>query len=239
VTRGSGTVRSRLARADVDPVDVEVVEHVPEDHTSATLGVLLAHGAGSDLDAPVLVAAAEAIAAAGHLAVRANLGFRQRRPTGPPPRAEASIDDLDATWRALRMRHADLSWVLGGSSYGGRVASMVAARQPDVAGVLCWSYPLHPPRRPERLRVAHLPDVTASMLVVQGTHDPFGSPDELRPHLATTAGPSAIVEVAGGDHGLHVPRTRSHDGRTHRVGAVVADVAPAVTAWLSEVAARA
>lgn len=226
-------VRSRLLRSSVDPVEVEVVTHRPVEPAAHGLGVLLAHGAGSNLDATLLAAAAGVVAGAGHVAVRTNLGYRQRRPTGPPPRAEASSDDLAATWRALQARHPGHRWVLGGASYGGRVASLVAAREPALAGVLCWSYPLHPPGRPDRLRVAHLPAITAPMLVVQGTHDPFGNPDELRPHLATTGGRSAVVEVVGGDHGLHVARTRSDDRRTHRVDEVVAAIGPRVADWLS------
>lgn len=229
-----GTIRRTLLnRVGAVPVEVDAAVHEPPEGRAPAVAVLLAHGAGSDLDAAVLVAAAEAIAAAGHLVVRVNLGYRQQRPSGPPPRAEASIDDLIATWRALQGLHDGCAWVLGGASYGGRVASMEAARVDDVAGVLCWSYPLHPPGRPDRLRVAHLSDVTAPVLVVQGTHDAFGGPDELEPHLATVAAPTTVVAVSGADHALHVPRTRSDDGATHRVAANVALVAPQVLDWLA------
>lgn len=223
-----------LRRDGVEPPVVDVATHRPPTAPASGLGVLLAHGAGSDLDAPVLVAVATALASAGHLVVRANLGYRQRRPTGPPPRAEASVGDLAATWRSLRARHDDVEWVVGGASYGGRVASMLAADEPSLAGVLCLSYPLHPPRRPDRLRVAHLPAISAPMLVVQGTDDDFGGPDDLRPHLATTAGPATVLEVGGADHALHVPRTRSTDGRTHRVDAVIGGLAPDLAGWLAD-----
>ncbi len=231
--------RTTIVRGGGDPRAVAAAWHDPAPADPTRTGVVLAHGAGSDLDAPVLVAAATGLASHGHPVVRVNLGYRQRRSSGPPPRAEASIDDLRATWEAVVEAEPDRPWVLGGASYGGRVASLVAAAGIDVAGVLCWSYPLHPPGRPDRLRVAHLSDVVVPMLVVQGTDDPFGGFDDLRPHLARAGAPARVVGVAGADHGLHVPRTRAVDGRTHRVEEVVADVVPTVAGWLDGLGSRA
>lgn len=232
------SVRTTIVRAERDSQAVDAAWHRPAaDHAGRT-GVVLAHGAGSDLDAPLLVAAASGLAAHGHPVVRVNLAYRQRRPSGPPPRAEASVDDLAATWQAVVAAEPGRAWVLGGASYGGRVASLVAAAHVDVAGVLCWSYPLHPPGRPDRLRVAHLPDIAVPMLVVQGTNDPFGGPDDMRSHLDRIDGPATVVGVAGADHGLHVPRTRSADGRTHRVAEVVAGLVETVAAWLEDVGQR-
>lgn len=230
--------RTTIVRAGGDPRAVTAVWHRPAPDDPARTGVVLAHGAGSDLDAPVLVAAATGLASHGHAVARVNLAYRQHRASGPPPRAEASVDDLHATWQAVVEAEPDRAWVLGGASYGGRVATLVAAAGVDVAGVLCWSYPLHPPGRPERLRVAHLPDVAVPMLVVQGTDDPFGTPGDLRPHLARVGGPARAVGVDGADHSLHVPRTRAADGRTHRVEEVVADVVPTVVAWLDDLGSR-
>lgn len=227
------TRRRWVRRVGTDPERVACVEHrgvVADDG----LGVVLVHGAGSDLDAPVLVALADVVARAGHVALRVNLGYRQARPSGPPPRAEASIADLEATLDTLARHDGTRSWVIGGSSYGGRVATMLASRRHDLAGVLCCSYPLHPPRHPDRLRVAHFPAVTVPVLVVQGTDDPFGGADELRPHLAELGGTSRVVTVQGGDHGLHVPRTRAPDGATHRVADVVGGVSAELTSWLAD-----
>lgn len=232
------SVGTTIVRADGDPREVTAAWHRPVVDRPRRTGVVLAHGAGSNLDAPLLVAAASGLAAHGHPVVRVNLAYRQRRPSGPTPRAEASVDDLAATWRAVVEAEPDRPWVLGGASYGGRVASLVAAAGVDVAGVLCWSYPLHPPGRPDRLRVAHLPDIAVPMLVVQGTNDPFGGPDDVRPHLDRTGGPATVVGVAGADHGLHVPRTRSADGKTHRVAEVVASLVETVAAWSDVVGQR-
>ena len=93
--------------------------------------------------------------------------------------------------------------VLGGRSFGGRMCSMAVAQGLPAAGLVLLSYPLHPPGRPDTLRIAHLPDIRVPVLAVSGTTDPFGSPDELtappgrdprpghhrlpaRPHLPTS-----------------------------------------------------
>ncbi|GMA32840.1 hypothetical protein GCM10025875_28320 [Litorihabitans aurantiacus] len=66
-----------------------------------------------------------------------------------------------------------------------------------VAGLLLLSYPLHPPGRPENLRTDHLGAITAPTLAVTGERDPFGTPTEMREHLAAITGPTEIVLVPG------------------------------------------
>ncbi|MBY5162813.1 alpha/beta family hydrolase [Salsipaludibacter albus] len=224
----------------VDAVDV--CWHEPPDPSG--VAVLVTHGAGGDLTDHVLVELADELAAGGHLVGRVNLPYRQRRASGPPPRAEASVADLASVLAAAAETRPGHRWVLGGKSYGGRVATLVAAEAPthdhdldhddaQPIGLLCVSYPLHPPGRPDRLRVAHFPDVAVPVLVVQGGDDPFGGPDELRPHLPTLGGPARLLEVPHADHGLHVARTRSADGRTHRSAHVLAHRGGELRAWLS------
>jgi predicted alpha/beta-hydrolase family hydrolase len=114
-------------------------------------GVVLTHGAGSDCRARLLVAAAEALCAAGLWVLRCDLPFRQRRASGPPSPAGAAADreGLRAAAAALR-RFAGARVFLAGHSYGGRQASMLAADDPALApGLLLFSYPLHPPNRPD------------------------------------------------------------------------------------------
>jgi uncharacterized protein len=97
---------------------------------------------------------------------------------------------------------------MGGRSMGGRICSMVAAGAdgdpppPHVVALVLIAYPLHPPGRPERLRVEHLPDITVPCLFVSGTRDPFGSPDELEQWTSTIAGPVTHSWVEGGRHEL-------------------------------------
>jgi len=93
--------------------------------------------------------------------------------------------------------------MLGGQSYGGRQATMLAAEQPGlVAGLLLFSYPLHPPGKPERLRTEHFPRLSAPCVFVQGTSDPFGSPDELRPMIAAIPATTELIPIQGAGHDL-------------------------------------
>jgi predicted alpha/beta-hydrolase family hydrolase len=176
--------------------------HRPADPNG--LGLVLTHGAGGNCRAPLLVAIAEAASAAGFAVLRCDLPFRQRRPTGPPSPSTAAAD-RDGLRRAaaLLRRHAGRGVILGGQSYGGRQASMLAAEDPDVAAaLLLLSYPLHPPGKPAQLRTAHLPQLRCPVVFVQGTADPFGSPDELRAATRLPAGPVQLVLVAGAGHDL-------------------------------------
>ncbi len=98
--------------------------------------------------------------------------------------------------------------MLGGRSMGGRMASMVAADvdgQGEVdrlAGLVLVCYPLHPPGKPDRLRVDHLPQITVPCLFVSGTRDPFGSPADLEAWTSTIPAPVEHHWIEGGRHDL-------------------------------------
>jgi predicted alpha/beta-hydrolase family hydrolase len=186
-------------------------------------GLVLTHGAGSAGDAPLLVALAEALAARGLTVLRCDLPFRQARPQGPPSPAGAARDRA-----GLRAAVTALAGVaprrvsLGGHSYGGRQASLLAAEDPTAAAaLLLLSYPLHPPGRPAELRVAHFPQLRTPTLFVHGTADPFGSVAELRGAIARIPAPTALHLEAGVGHDLGVPR-RSRVGRAE-LAARIAD----------------
>src|ERR1700756_2554039 len=118
---------------------------------NARAGLVLTHSAGSNCNSPLLVALADAFCGSGLTVLRCDLPFRQSRPHGPPPRGSAERDQegLRAAISAMR-RETSGRIFLGGHSYGGRQASMLAAADRDVAGaLLLLSYPLHPPQRPE------------------------------------------------------------------------------------------
>jgi predicted alpha/beta-hydrolase family hydrolase len=176
--------------------------HKPD--TLTAHGLVLTHGAGSNCNAPLLIAVADAFAAAGIAVLRCDLPFRQARPHGPPFPAMAAQDRAGLA-RAVRLLRARLSGkvFLGGHSYGGRQSTMLSAEQPDLAaGLLLLSYPLHPPRRPADLRTAHFPKLATPALFVHGTRDPFGSVDEMRTALALVAGPHQLVAIEGAGHDL-------------------------------------
>lgn len=166
--------------------------------------LLLAHGAGSNRNAPLLVAVANAFSAAGIDVLRYDLPFRQERPHGPPRPADAERDRSGLRDQILKAREKKPERVwMGGHSYGGRQASILAAETPGlVDGLLLLSYPLHPPRKPEQLRTAHLPKLETPALFVHGTRDPFGSIAEMNQAIALIPAESAMLEVEGAGHEL-------------------------------------
>jgi hypothetical protein len=93
--------------------------------------------------------------------------------------------------------------ILGGQSYGGRQATMLAADHPGLAdGLLLFSYPLHPPGRPDRLRTDHFPRLKTPAVFVSGTVDPFGAPDELRDAISLIPARTEVITVDGAGHDL-------------------------------------
>jgi predicted alpha/beta-hydrolase family hydrolase len=167
-------------------------------------GLVLTHGAGSDCEAPVLVAVAVAFARAGFTVLRCDLPFRQAH-TGRPPSPATAPRDRDGLRRAVRALGAFVTGgiSLGGHSYGGRQASMLVADEPGlVESLLLLSYPLHPPRRPAELRTKHFPALRVPTLFVHGSRDPFGSLAELDEARRAIAAPTALVGVEGGGHDL-------------------------------------
>jgi predicted alpha/beta-hydrolase family hydrolase len=174
--------------------------------------LLLAHGAGAAMDSPGMTSVATRIADRGVRVVRFEFAYMASRRVGvrrPPPRADTLLDEY-------RQVLADVGGrpVIGGRSMGGRVASMIADSEfsaGTVAGLVCVSYPWHPPARPDQPRVSHLVELRVPTLIVQGTRDPFGSPDEV-----SSYGLPASVEVLWLDDGDHDLRPRkSVSGFTH------------------------
>lgn len=181
--------------------DIAGIAHEPETAPAGT--VVLTHGAGGNRDSPMLVSICDEWARRGYLAVRYNLPYRRRRPKGPPSNSAASDQQgiVEAIDWARAQGHGPV--IAGGHSYGGRMTSMVAAAQNAAPDVLTlFSYPLHPPGKPERARTEHLPAITTATVFTHGTADPFGTIDEIRAAAALVSGPTQIVEVSGARHDL-------------------------------------
>jgi uncharacterized protein len=167
-------------------------------------GLVLTHGAGGNCRSPLLIAAAEAFCAEGVSVLRCDLPFRQRRATGPPSPSTAAAD-REGLRRAIEaMRELVLGqMILGGQSYGGRQATMLAADEPEIASaLLLFSYPLHPSGKPDRLRIEHFPRLRIRAVFVQGSADPFGSIPELRSAVSLIPMPTEIIPIAGAGHDL-------------------------------------
>jgi predicted alpha/beta-hydrolase family hydrolase len=166
--------------------------------------LILTHGAGSNCTAPLLVALSETFAEHGYVVLRCDLPFRQERRTGPPFPGNAERDraGLRNAVAVLRKNVAGRI-ILGGHSYGGRQATMLSAAEPElVSGLLLLSYPLHPPRKPEQLRIQHLPNLRTPSLFVHGTRDPFGSVEELTKALQLIPAKIELMKVEGAAHDL-------------------------------------
>ncbi|MDE0653433.1 MAG: alpha/beta hydrolase [bacterium] len=181
-------------------------------------GVLLAPGAGGDPDHHTLVALEGALAP---LPVR-RPGYPHRSGgrRAPPPRAERLVPFIAEQAAAMCAEESidPASLVLGGRSMGGRICSLAVADGLPAAGLILLSYPLHPPRRPENLRVAHFDRLTVPCLFVGGDRDPFGSPEEFAVHTAAIPGAVSHVWLPG----------RGHDTRSADDKAVI----DAVRRWL-------
>jgi uncharacterized protein len=185
----------------VNPDAIAGIAHEP---TGDPVGVvLLTHGAGGSRESPLLVRICDQWAGRGWLAVRYNLPFRRRRPTGPPSNSAAGDQAGIAEAVALARSWVDGPVIAGGHSYGGRMTSMAVADGAVALDVLTlFSYPLHPPGKPERARTEHLPRIATPTVFTHGTADPFGSIDELRAAATLIDAPTEIVEITKARHDL-------------------------------------
>lgn len=166
--------------------------------------LVLTHGASGNSNTAVLIALADAFAEQGLNVLRCDLPYRQRKPNGPPSRGDAALDQQGLR-RAVDLMKQQFPGraFLGGSSYGGRQASLLVSTEPDlVDGVLLLSYPLHPPGKPSQLRIQHFPALHTPTLFVSGTRDTFGTVDELQEAIEFVPAKAKLVEVAGAAHGL-------------------------------------
>jgi predicted alpha/beta-hydrolase family hydrolase len=201
--------------------------------------LVFAHGAGAGQAHPFITGYAKAFAARGITVVTFNFPYmEQKRRT--PDRAPALED---AFRRAIssavsRPEAKGLRLFIGGKSMGGRMATHLGANQdqwpdaPKPSGVIAFGYPLAPPRSKRTGdRVAHLKVLTVPTLIVQGTRDPFGGPDEVRAAIVD-ADPAPAIEVLtveGGDHSFAVLKSSGRDQAS-----VHAEIQDAVAGWIAK-----
>lgn len=195
------------------------------DSPFATL--VIAHGAGAGMDHPFLRGFARALNGEAVATLRFNFPYREagRKFPDRPPVAIAA-------WRAAMdvagsRSNGEPLWAAG-KSFGGRMASMAVAEGMPAAGLVYLGYPLHPPGKPEKLRDEHLYGLTLPMLFLQGTHDPFATP-ELLEAVVARIGPSATLEWReGGGHTFEVA------GLKRSAEEVGAALAASVAAFMKE-----
>ena len=156
-----------------------------ESHSKVVL--ILAHGAGAPADSTFMEELSAALEREGIGTIRFEFPYMQkRRQDGkkrPPDREPVLLEYFSGVIDRVRAELGSGSLILvGGKSMGGRMASILASRRDDIDGVICFGYPFHPPGKLDRWRTAHFRDLNCPMLVLQGTRDPFGKPDELEDH---------------------------------------------------------
>jgi uncharacterized protein len=194
------------------------------------IGLVLGHGAGSDMNAAMLVAVADGLAGRGVTTLRFNFPYTERK-RKLPDQKPALERCYRAAMVAMRERMPEgAAIVIGGKSMGGRIATMVAAEGEPTAGIILLGYPLHPPKQPERLRDAHLPKITAPMLFLTGTRDALCDLTLLRPVLAKLGRRATLHVVEGGDHSLDVLKS---SGRSR--ADVLSEVLRTIDTWLARV----
>jgi predicted alpha/beta-hydrolase family hydrolase len=197
----------------------------PADGTPRALFVF-AHGAGAGQHHPFMAGVAKAIAARSVDVVTFDFPYKRLQkaaPDRPPVLEQAFREAVDA---ARRWSKAPKLFI-GGKSMGGRIATHLASQGLEsLSGVVCFGYPLHPPGKPEQLRVAHLPSITVPVLVIQGERDTFGTPDELRPHLDAVQAKVTLHAIARGDHSLAVRGKSPAETQSELADIAAAFIAP-------------
>jgi uncharacterized protein len=175
----------------------------------APFTLLLAHGAGAPMDHPFMNAIAEGVARKGRRVIRFEFPYMAERRISGKRHAPDREAVLVQSWRDVVAKIGKVAGlVVGGKSMGGRIASMIAD-EVGAAGLICLGYPFHPPGDPARTRVKHLQKLRTPALILQGTRDSFGHPDEVASYGLSPA--IRLFWIEDGDHSFK-PRARS--GRT-------------------------
>jgi uncharacterized protein len=193
----------------------------------APLTVVLAHGAGAPMNTPFLNTVARGLAADGFRVARFEFPYmRARREEGRRGGAPDREPILRNSWKeVVEELGGGARLVIGGKSMGGRIASMVADEM-GARGLLCLGYPFHPPGRPEKLRTAHLETLSTPALIVQGTRDAFGTPEDVAGYRLSPA--IRVVWLEDGDHSW---KPRASSGRTEAQS--MADALAAIRTFLA------
>lgn len=196
----------------------EMIFDGPEDGPT----VVLAHGAGAPMSSPFMNVIAAGLGAAGLRAVRFEFPYMRRRRETGERRAPDREPALRAAWKeVIEALGGGERLVIGGKSMGGRMASLVADEM-GARGLVCLGYPFHPPDRPDRLRTAHLADLRTPTLIVQGTRDLFGTPEDVAGYALSPA--IRLLWLEDGDHSFKPRASSGHKEKEHLAAAVEAVV---------------
>ncbi len=206
---------------------VSAVLYPANKKTRVGITIILGHGAGSGQLTPFMRLFATGLTERGFDVLTFNFVYMEQRKKVPDRN-----DKLELCYRAVidaAAKHKNLKGnrlVIGGKSMGGRIASQVAANfanhpkaednlegiaatwlRPTLSGLVFLGYPLHPPGRLDKLRDAHLPDIKAPMLFIQGSRDAFGTEEEISDLIKRLKLNATLHAIPGGDHSLKAPKS--------------------------------
>ncbi len=212
--------------------------YAPAPATALDALFVFAHGAGAGQAHAFMANYATALSARGVAVVTFNFPYMEQRRKTPDraPMLEEAFRRAVAGAVDHGRAHARHVFI-GGKSMGGRIATHLGAaldrwpNAPAPTGIVAFGYPLSPPRsRTTGDRVTHLKALTVPTLIVQGTRDPFGGPDEVREAIADAdpAPPIAVLAVESGDHSFAVLKSSGRDQAS-----VHAQIHDHVAAWMT------
>ena len=186
--------------------------------------LVLAHGAGAGQQHPFMTAVAKGFATRGVDVVTFDFPYmRERRKI--PDKAPVLERAFTEVVTAARQWSSATRCFIGGKSMGGRMATHLGAAHFDgLSGIIVFGYPLHPPGKPQQLRVAHLGSIAVPVLIIQGERDAFGTPLELQPAIGTMSSNVTLHVVVRGDHSLSVTGRRRDE--------VLAEVLDVAGTWM-------
>lgn len=200
---------------------------------------VFAHGAGAGHLHPFMSSYATGLAARGITVVTFNFPYMEKKRKTPDraPVLEDAFRKAVAGVMANERSRASKVFI-GGKSMGGRMATHLGAyldKWPEAAkpsGIVAFGYPLAPPRgKRTGDRVLHLRTLTVPTLIVQGTRDPFGGPDEVKEAVfdGSAKPPIEIMTVQGGDHSFAVLKSSGRDQ-----AAVHEEILDGVATWIKK-----
>ncbi len=215
-------------------ITVSSVWLVPDGYRpEKSTAIVIAHGAGNDMASAFISHMQRALARRGLLAVKFNFPYTEQGRRAPD---RAPL--LEATWRAVVTavredpRLAPGRLFLSGKSMGGRIASHIAAAGEACDGLVFFGYPLHPPNKPDKLRVEHWPQIKCPSLFIQGMRDTLCNIALLKPALKRLRARKTVHLIDEGDHSFKVPK------RTGRVEEEIrAEIVDVTARWIEQVSA--
>ena len=190
--------------------------------------LVLGHGASTNMRHATLQTIAERLADVGIATFRYNFPYSER---GGGRNSNAVCQEtVRSAIAAAHIAASDLSTLVGGHSFSGRMSSMAAAEAPleHVRGLVFFAFPLHPSGKPSTERADHLSDVTVPMLFLSGTRDKLGELDLLQPTCEGIGDKATLHLLDTADHGFKIlKRSRNTDED------VFVEMARVINTWVS------